>query len=791
MEQIKEANVLEQYSSSMGVYGIEVTLRRMVPDWRDGLKLVQRRILLSMLSKGCDKKFAKTSKIVGDTMGNYHPHGDSSIADAIKCMTNWFECYVPLIDNHSNFGSMQGDGAAAPRYTEIKLSDYTMDCLLDEMIKQKQVVDWVPTYNNEMMEPESLPCKVPNLLINGTFGIALGFTSWIPKHNVSEVIDATINLIRHPNASVVLVPDQCMPCEIVEANWKAISNKGRGSFKVRSIIDIEREGSNVQLVIRSTPDSVYFDKGIKGGVKTRIVEMVKESKLPQITGIVEESQGCNMRIVIKLKKGSDPNYVKEVLYKTTELEKTVTVNFIVLNGINLIHMSYKMYLQFFIEQRKDTKFRLYTNRLQNLRTKYHEMENYIKVLESGYIDEIIKRIRTSKQDDAELIEYLVKLLNITDIQAKFIINTSIKKLSEKYLQKYKEEYKYLKEQADICIQKILHEELLEEEIIQELQEYKRKYGRPRNCRVIAKSEANNIPSGEFRIVITENNYIRKINITNTVPSVKGDNPKFIIDVDNAENIILFSEKGRAFKLPVYKIPITDKQQPGIDIRVLVKGLLSNVVEVFYEPLLRELSKTLDQQFFIAVLTRNNYIKKMDLNDFLNVAQSGLIYTKLNDNDSVCAVRLVSNLYDVIVYTKKKALRFAVDEIPHYKRATFGSLAMSTKETLDGFSITTNNSNDQSFILIVTKNGRVNKIVNEALTKSKRNKAGSNVIRLSKGDEILNIFSIESNRKNTLIIKTQSGITEIPVDDILVQSSISIGTKVISTRGDVILSCKVE
>ena len=450
-----------------------------------------------------------------------------------------------------------------------------------------------------------------------------------------------------------------------------------------------------------------------------------------------------------------------------------------------------MYLQFFIEQRKDTKFRLYTNRLQNLRTKYHEMENYIKVLESGYIDEIIKRIRTSKQDDAELIEYLVKLLNITDIQAKFIINTSIKKLSEKYLQKYKEEYKYLKEQADICIQKILHEELLEEEIIQELQEYKRKYGRPRNCRVIAKSEANNIPSGEFRIVITENNYIRKINITNTVPSVKGDNPKFIIDVDNAENIILFSEKGRAFKLPVYKIPITDKQQPGIDIRVLVKGLLSNVVEVFYEPLLRELSKTLDQQFFIAVLTRNNYIKKMDLNDFLNVAQSGLIYTKLNDNDSVCAVRLVSNLYDVIVYTKKKALRFAVDEIPHYKRATFGSLAMSTKETLDGFSITTNNSNDQSFILIVTKNGRVNKIVNEALTKSKRNKAGSNVIRLSNGDEILNNFSIESNRKNTLIIKTQSGITEIPVDDILVQSSISIGTKVISTRGDVILSCKVE
>ena len=281
MEIIENKNVVEQYKTHMAIYSIETSRRRMVPDWRDGLKLSQRRILYAMLQYGhCDKRFMKTAKIVGDTMGNLHPHGDAAIADAIKHLTNWWECYEPLIENQSNFGSMQGDGAAAPRYTEAKLSQYSIECLLSEMMDNKQVVDWAPTYNNLDMEPEYFPAKVPNLLINGTFGISVGFTTGIPSHSINDVIDATINLIHNPDAPVVLIPEQCMPCDIIEANWKSISNKGRGTFRARARIEIEKHKDCYWLIIKSTPDMVYFDKGKaeNGGEKYKIIDMVKAGK---------------------------------------------------------------------------------------------------------------------------------------------------------------------------------------------------------------------------------------------------------------------------------------------------------------------------------------------------------------------------------------------------------------------------------------------------------------------------------------------------------------------------------
>ena len=790
MEIIENKNVVDQYKTHMAIYSIETSRRRMVPDWRDGLKLSQRRILYAMLQYGhCDKRFMKTAKIVGDTMGNLHPHGDAAIADAIKHLTNWWECYEPLIENQSNFGSMQGDGAAAPRYTEAKLSQYSIECLLSEMMDNKQVVDWAPTYNNLDVEPEYFPAKVPNLLINGTFGISVGFTTGIPSHSINDVIDATINLIHNPDASVVLIPDQCMPCDIIEANWKSISNKGRGTFRARARIETEKHKDCYWLIIKSTPDMVYFDKGKaeNGGEKYKIIDMVKAGKIPQITDIVEDSNKNDMRIIIKLRRGSDPNYVKEILYKNTSLESSFTVNFEVLDGIHLIRMSYKSYLQAFIMQRMNTKTRYYCIQLQNARTEYHKKEAYIKALESGQIDEIIYMIRNRKTiDDNDLIEYLIKKLKITDIQAKFIINANLKSLSVAYLSKYKEDYKKCKDIEKECLQKITNDGLIKNEIIDELLYYKKKYGKPRRSRIIKKSEANGIPSGRFKVIITENNYIKKINESDPVYAYRGDNPRHVLKVDNTENILLFSEKGRVFKLPVHKIPVTEKNSVGIDIRILIKGLMSDIIKVIYEPVLTSYAKN-KQKHFLTIVTKNNYIKKMDLDDFMNVAPSGLLYTKINREDVVKDVQIVPFDTDIIVYSDKKALRIGMDQVPHFKRSTLGNFAMNTKEPVDGFTVLSMNS--APYIIATTESGKINKISASALPKSDRNKAGSNVIKLARGDKLFSVNVLNDNNK--LIVKCMNGVQEILVKDIPIMSSISTGTKMINTKNNALVRIEVE
>lgn len=789
METIIESNVSERYKEQMGIYAIEVTRRRMVPDWKDGLKLVQRRILVAMLKDNCVSKYVKTAKVVGTTMGDYHPHGDSSIADAIKHMTNWFEYKMPLIDNQSNFGSMQGDGAAAPRYTEVKLSQYAIDCMLSEIMETKEVTDWVPTFDNTGKEPEYLTTKLPNLLINGTFSIAIGFTVGIPKHALNDVVDATVKLIRNPDAPVVLIPDQCMACDIIDTNWKSISNKGKGKFKVRARIDIEKHKECYWLIVKSTPDMVFFDKGEDGGEKYKIIEMVKSGQIPQITDIVEETakDKTEMRVIIKLRKGSDPNFVKEMLYKSTNLETTFTVNFEVLDGIKLVPMSYKSYLQAFIMQRMDTKFRQYCIRYQNARTRSHSLEAYIKALESGQIDDILQLIRKRTViDDVALTEELIKRLKITDIQAKFIIEAPAKKLSMAYLKKYKEEYKISMQKEAEYLKMIMNEDLIKEEIIMELEAAKKKYNQKRCCKLISKSEASGIPEGNFKVIITENSFIKKIHENELVTTYKGDSPAHVLDVSNTENVLLFSEIGKVFKLPVSKIPITEKNSTGIDLRILVKGMMGNVVKMIYEPDLIKLAKSSKDKFFLTVLTAGNCIKKMDLEDFMNVSLSGLLYSRLNDGDKVVSAEIVNAKSELVIYSNKKALRIGLDVVPHYKRSTYGVIAMNTKDPIDGFCVL--HGKDEPYILTITESGKVNKIPAEALPKTDRNKAGSNIIKLTKGDSIKSVYVV--NDTKVLNIVTAENTIDVNVGELPLTSSVSTGQKVVPGRSGIVLKTRI-
>lgn len=792
MEEIIQKNSVEQYKSDMVRYSIETNRRRAFPDYKDGFKLCHRRILYVMaFDMPCRSRLVKTAQVTGKVMGEYHPHGDSSIDNAIKPLCNWFDTYIPLIYSESNMGSMQGDGAAASRYTEIMLSEFAIEAIFNDMIQTPDIVDWLPTYSGQRMEPEYLSVAIPLLLINGTWGIGTGKSTSIPPHNINEVIDATLKLIDDPNSSIVLAPDQCMACDIVEANWKQISNSGIGTFKVRSKVDIEtydkgKPTEHYALVVKSTPDMVLIDNGKDKGVVYQINELIDKGRLPQITNIFEDSHDNEMRLVIHLKKGSDPEYVKDYLFKATQLQTTQTVNFEVLDGIEPIRMSYKSYLLAFIAQRKITKFRQYCTQLQKARTALHEKEVCIRVIQCSEIDEIIKRIRKSKlTNDSELIDWLVKLLNITDLQAKFIINYPLKKLSPAYLTKYIEEAKEQKKIEAKCMDMIMNDYKIMEEIKQEQIYFKNKYGFPRKSRIVSQTAISNIPQGTFNVVITENNFIKKLPANEPIGSYKGDNPVQIIKIENTSDLILVTAQGRMFKVPVCKIPITEKNSIGLDIRIMVKGITSDVVSMFDCDMVKKLAK-LKKKHYAVLCTKNNYIKKIDLDDITIATPGGIIMTKLNNGDLVQDVKIIPNDIDVVIYSQRKALRCPMSEIPNYKRNTIGVAAMNTKDQLDGISAIDPSITD---IVVVTESGRVNKFDVSGLATSKRYKAGNNVIKLAKGDAIHSLFGAKD--ADILHVVTKNSKLDIVVKDIPRTSSISAGNKMINLKGDNIVKISIE
>lgn len=706
---------------------------------------------------------------------------NSSIYNAMKPIANDFECQVPLIDTQGNFGNFQGDGQSAARYTEVKLSQFAKEYVIGELVDTENVINWLTNYDGTEKEPEYLPVKVPLLLINGSYGLGVGLMTEIPKHNLAEVIDATIQLIHNPDSEIILIPDHCMPCEIIDTDFKKISRLGSGKYRVRGIANIIEYDQKPYkgypaIEIVSTPDRVYLYS-----ITDKIEEMVSKGKLPQVKKLLEDSTETEMREIIILNKGSDPNYVRDILYKHTSLEDTYTVNFEVIDGIEPVRSNYKDYLLSFIENRKICKFRKYSILYQDVMTKYHEKQAYVDILSNHKISEVMKEIeKQTTIDDARDIEYLVSKLGITDLQARFILNAGNKTRSKAYLEKFKEEAAELKVLADDYFKRITHDELLIQEIEQELLECKKKYGRPRMCKVISANDANTIPAGDFKIVITENNYIRKIVPNDPLKCSRAGSegaPKIVLNVENRENILLFDENGKVFKYPIHKIPLCDKTSMGVDVRIIIKGLTSNICKVMYEPMLTEImNKKL--KHFLVIVSELNRIKKIEIEDIIQAPPSGILYTKLNDGDRVKDISIIPQTFDVVIYTRRKALRIDNSEISHLKRNTLGTLAMNTKDPIEGLSVVFPNTTD---IIVVTKSGKVNRFDALGFAKGSRNQAGSSVIKLSKTDSIFAVLGC--NEKDSIKITTDKDTITIPVQDITKGSSASAGTSII--KGNVI------
>nr|DAO78179.1 MAG TPA: DNA topoisomerase 2 alpha [Caudoviricetes sp.] len=776
----------DQYIKDLAIYAIASNLARAIPDWRDGLKPSGRRILYALMhdEKAIGRnKTVKSASVTGTLMKYYHPHGEG-IYETIKTMVNPFEVKVPMVYGQGNFGTIGGDPPAAKRYTECAINEFAMDCVIGALAYSDEVVSWNPNYSGTTVEPEYLPVKIPLLLVNGiSGGIGTGIKSDLPQHNLSEVIDATIYMIdniNNPEAKVTLIPDHCMKCDIIDTDWDAICNTGSGNYKARAIIETSVDNKdNPILIITSLP--MYGTTA----VETEIKNGIASGKFPQIINIDDESQENNVRIVLTLKKGSDVNFVKESLFKYTKCERSCRINFEVVNGTDLIRFSYTEYLKMFIHFMITNKMREYSARLNKVETRSHMLEAFIKIVGSKDIDKIIDLIRKKGSGtDNDLIELLIKTHGLTDIQASYIINATIKQLAKSRLLAYQEEYKKLIADGKWLDGRLSNTDLIANDIRDELLEIKAKYGTPRLCNVVKISNLGDIPDGDFRIIITENNFIRKVQDLSDMSTIKGDIPKFAVNLRNTQSVLLFDSRGRVYRLPIHKIPITPHNDCGLDIKMVIKGLTADIISIIEEPKIEELVKRYKGKVHLAVLSKNNTIKKLDIEDFLNVPLSGIIYSKPDANNEIVTVRFISNNIDLVIYSKNKVLRINATDVPIYKRNAAGVSAMNSANDIENLDII---YDDTEYIVVVTDYGYFNKFSAAGLVRSKRGRAGSSVIKLAKGGSIKAIYACSDN--NYIRVNTINGVVNVDVAGLKFGSSVSTGEKVLN-KTDTIISTEL-
>lgn len=795
-EKIIDANILQQTTEDLTSYSIYVARRRSLPDPRDGLKPVHRKILYTLFNDFSNKgnSTVKSAAVVGRVIERYHPHGDTSVYDAMKPMINWFQIYKPLLNPQGSFGNIWGQGAAAQRYTEVGLTKYCIDCIISDLQFAKGSTDWQDNYDGKYKEPIYFPSAVPNLLINGSFGIAVGLRTQVPSHNINEVIDATIKLIDNPDADIILVPDDCQGCDIIATDFAKISHTGKGKFKVRAKVEVCEIDKHPALKVTSLPSLTFFDS-----IKNKIEAMVEKNMLPQVIDVINASyvdkskksdDKEHFEVHIILKKGADPNYVREILYNTTDLQKTISVNFEVVYDESPVNLNYKEYLKIFLEFRKERKLRMFAGKHEACRTKMHTMELYVRVLESGYIDKIIDMIRKQKStDDIEYINFMVKhIRGITPLQAKFILNTDIRKLSMGYLKKYKEELENAKKEAAEYYKIITHPENIYQYIKQELLEIKAKYGEPRRSKIISMDDINAIPAGTFKIAITEKGFIKKTGENESIGSMKDDKPRFVLIVDNRDSLLLFSRLGKVYNLPVHKIPFSSRGSNGIDLRTILKnytgdGICTLSTKSGIDNFAKYL-KSKRQVCNVFVLTAFGLFKRMELDTLMDIPQSGLIYTRLNDGDAVSDIIFANPANQLLIYSKNKILRIKGTDAPLLNRATKGNIAMSSKYPIDGFACITN---PNGYVLAVTNSGYINKVPIPVIPVGTRSRSGNNIIKLKKNDNIKKILICDS--KSTLLVHTMKKDYSIPVSEIQDGSSISGGYKLIDSSGIISIDIK--
>ena len=783
-ENIENVNLEKQSREDLQAYAIYVALHRAIPHYTDGLKPVLRKIIWCLAHDFGGQGFIKTANVVGQVMRKYNPHGDAGVNSAIRNMINDFSTKYPTVDGSGSWGTKVDPYAAQPRYNECKLSQFAYDVFIADIKEDKRATDWMSNYDNKCFEPVYLPAKIPTLLILGQLGIGVGIKTTIPSHNLGEVIDVTIALMKDPATPFTLIPDECMPCEIMDTDWSKINETGYGTYIAQGIIDIGDYNGYPCLIVRSLPDFTFYDK-----IDEKIRALAKEGKMPFIVDVISRSgvdkkdpRKYRFEELIILKKGTDPHFVREFLYANTGIRQTRQVNVIVIKDNNLANMGYREYLLHFIAFRRMSVFRKFNARLQVLKTKIHETELYIKLLTSGHIEKVIQMIRKNKSGDkSEIIQFFVDKLRVTPVQARFLANVTLPELSKGYLKKCMDRMEEYNKEIKYIMNILLDPLQIDQVIIDEMLKIKEKYNDKRKCILISKSQIKGIAPGTFKIVVMKNNYIKKINEHDQVPpSQMGDVSSSLI-VDNAEDIILFSSLGKAFRFPVHKIPLSEASGNGTDVRLLNKYCTSDIIGIAKESTLKTLSSSKTKNFMFIV-SMNGYIKKIDIADIVNAPTSGLVFSKVDSGDRLQGILFGPSKMDLLLYTKNKVLRISPKEVPYLKRSTKGNLVGSANTIINGMNFILPHTTD---IVVVSKKGYVNRVPIQNVELITRRKVGTNIIKLSKGDEIHTVWTCPPEA--ILIVREGRSQKEIPMQSLVIGDINSTGNHLFQDVNKVMLS----
>jgi len=777
---IEPINLVDEMQTSYLDYAMSVIVSRALPDVRDGLKPVHRRILYAMWGLGLrhNSKFLKSARVVGDVMGKYHPHGDSAIYDSLVRMAQDFSMRHQLVHGQGNFGSMDGDSAAAMRYTEAKLKAIAEELLLDI---EKDTVDFGPNYDGSTKEPRVLPGKIPNLLVNGSMGIAVGMATNIPPHNLREVCDAIIHIISNPKCSVEelveLVKGPDFPTGGIIYNKKDITAAyatGRGGIVLRAKADIEeRKADQFQIIVTEIPYQVN-----KSTLLEKIANLVQEKKLEGIKDLRDESNKEGVRIVLDLKKDSYPKKILNRLYKLTELQTTFHLNTIALvDGIQPRLLNLKSILEEFIKHRQVVIVRRTEFDLQKAKDRAHILDGLKKALDK--IDMVINTIRKSKdKDDAKT--NLMQKFKFTDKQAVAILEMKLQQLANLERKRIEDELKEKKTLIKELEEILSSPKKILEIIKKETKEIAEKYGEDRRTKIVVGgvkefSMEDLVPNEPTIIMSTHDGYIKRMPIDTFKTQARGgkgvvglttkeeDVIEHIITTNTHDNMLFFTTRGRVFQLRAYDIPVASRTAKG---QALVNFLqLAPNEKVSAIRSMDDISK----YKYLVMVTSKGVIKKTSLDDFSNVRASGLIALKIKPDDMLEWVRPSGGADDIAIITSGgQAIRFKESGVRPMGRTASGvrGIKLRSNDSVVGMDVVSPNliSKKVLELLVVAENGLGKRTI---LTEYKvQGRGGSGIKTMSVTDKTGRIVgaSIINNtdEKDLMIISVKGQVVRTPM-----------------------------
>ena len=796
-DKVHEVDLKKTMETSYIDYAMSVIASRALPDVRDGLKPVQRRILYSMieLNNGPDKPHRKSARIVGDTMGKYHPHGDSSIYGALVNMAQEWSTRYPLVDGHGNFGSVDGDGAAAMRYTEARLSKISMELTADI---NKDTVDFMPNFDETEKEPVVLPSRFPNLLVNGTSGIAVGMATNIPPHNLREVINAVVKIIddqiedKDETAieeilNIIKGPD--FPTGAMILGTRGIEEAyrtGRGKIRVRAVTNIEpmANGKN-RIVVTELPYMVN-----KARLIEKIAEMVRDKRIDGITDLSDQSSREGMRICIELRRDVNPNVILNQLYKHTQLQDTYGVIMLALVNNQPKVMNILDMLTYYLQHQEEVVTRRTKYELNKAEERAHILQGLLIALD--HIDEVIRIIRSSANVQAAKAE-LIKQFNLSDVQAQAIVDMRLRALTGLEREKIENEYKELMEKIKHLKAILADKKLLLGVIKEEILLIRDKYGDERRTSIgfdeYDISMEDLIPKEDVVITMTKMGYIKRMsNDTFKAQNRGGKGIKGMqtIDEDYVEElfmththhyIMFFTNKGRAYRLKAYEIPEASRTSRGTAIINLLQLMPEEKISAVIP-----IDEYRDGEY-IVMATAKGLVKKTPVTDFSNIRKNGLAAITLREEDELIEVKFTDGNQEIILATKfGQCIRFAETDVRTTGRTSMGVRGINLDDTDEviGMQLATQGNE----LLIVSEKGMGKRTLISDFSTQNRGGKGVKCYKITeKTGNVVGIKAINEDDE-IMIINTEGIVIRMFCEGISILGRITSGVKLINLKDGV-------